>query len=331
MRRSRFSFLLSLLAVGCVAPASMASPPATTQNAVPCCRNGSQPSFTLLPSPESATLTPSPIAPTAIATQCEWTASDYCLEDGLFVFALPVAGQDVWADPTYRYGSTQGKTRVPHHGVEFPAAFGAPVLAAADGIVWYAGDDRQTLFAPWPNFYGNVVILEHPFSGAPYPRLYTLYAHLSRVDVRAGQAVNAGDTLGLVGMSGSATGSHLHFEVRLEAGNYTSTINPELYLRPPAGRGALAVRLINQEGQFLSITPTLQFYPLTEEGNAFSLDVESYAIETINPQSRWQENIGLGNLPAGRYRITFIYWGKLYERWGIIEDGKLTLMQQQVE
>lgn len=245
------------------------------------------------------------------------------------MFALPIAGQDIWVDPTYRYGSTQGKTRVPHHGVEFPAAFGAPVLAAADGVVWYAGDDRQTLFAPWPNFYGNVVILEHTFSSALYPRLYTLYAHLSRVDVSAGQAIRAGDTLGLVGMSGSATGSHLHFEVRLEAARYASTLNPELYLRPSAGRGALVLRLINQEGHFLSTTLTLQ--GPTEEGNTFPLAIETYATETINPQSRWQENIGLGNLPAGRYRLTYIYWGKLYEHWVVIEDGKLTVVQQRVK
>ncbi len=329
MRRCGVFFTLLLLAAGCTAPSSTSSSPPATQMTARCCSNGNQPSITLLPSPAPAAVTLSPVAPPA--AKCDLLTSDYCIEDGLFVFALPITGQDVWVDASYRYGSTQGKTRVPHHGVEFPAPFGAPVLAAADGIVRYAGDDRQTLLAPWPNFYGNVVILEHNFSNMPYPRLYTLYAHLSRVEVQARQAVKEGDTLGLVGMSGSATGSHLHFEVRLEAENYASTLNPELYLQPPAGRGALALRLINREEQFLSLTPTIQSYPPEEVGNRFFLTIESYAPETINPQSCWRENIGLSNLAAGRYRITYIYRGKLYEHWVVIERGKLTLIQHYAE
>ena len=68
--------------------------------------------------------------------------------------------------------------------------------------------------------------------------MYTLYAHLSKVDVQAGDEVKAGDLIGKVGQSGVATGSYLHFEVRKggDGTDYFSTQNPELWLAPNDGR-----------------------------------------------------------------------------------------------
>ncbi len=328
--RGRWGLLCVLLGVsGCVtartatpvfAPTGAASPPCEQICALP------EPSSTSSPSPVPpvATATPTPL------TECEVEASDYCMEDGFFVLRAPLAVDEWRVDPTYRYGSTQEGTRVPHHGVEFPYPAGTPVLAAADGVVWYAGDDGRTLFAPWPNFYGNLVVLEHTLPAAPYARLYTLYAHLSRVDVHAGQTVRAGEPIGQIGMSGSAVGAHLHFEVRLAAGDYFSTLNPELYLQPLAGRGALALRVVNAAGAFVAVSPHIQLDPAAG-GPPLALDVEPYASETIHPHSYWQENMGLNNLPAGRYRLTVIYRGKLYERWVRVEAGKLTLVSWRLE
>ncbi len=323
-------FLLFLLTTGCRLLASSQAV-ATPRANLLCEGNCASPSATSRPSPATAIFLPAPatLTPTPDMPQtCDLAENDYCLEEGFFVLVPPVA--DVVVDPSYRYGSTQGGSRVPHHGVEFPSPFGTPVLAAADGVVRYAGDDRQTRFAPWLNFYGNLVIVEHEFPEGPHRRLYTLYAHLSRVDVHTGQIVREGDRLGLVGMSGSAVGSHLHFEVRLEMEDYRSTLNPELYLRQPAGQGALAIQLVDWQGKPLSIAPTIQFYPDSEEGNVLTMTVEPYATETVNPQSPWQENVGLGNLPAGHYRLTCIYWGKLHERWIVIEAGKLTVVRWQL-
>ncbi len=89
-----------------------------------------------------------------------------------------------------------------HRGVDFAAPTGTKVRASADGKVVFSG--RQ-------NGYGNVVILEH---GGRYS---TLYAHLSRIstDVRVGTRVSQGDTIGLVGATGWATGPHLHYEMRI--------------------------------------------------------------------------------------------------------------------
>ena len=87
-----------------------------------------------------------------------------------------------------------------HAGLDFAAPSGTPVAAAAGGRVAYA--------APLVGGWGLLVTIAHG-SG-----VRTLYAHLSRIDVRVGQRVAAGAPVGAVGATGHATGPHLHFEVR---------------------------------------------------------------------------------------------------------------------
>jgi peptidoglycan hydrolase-like protein with peptidoglycan-binding domain len=88
-----------------------------------------------------------------------------------------------------------------HTGLDMPAPSGTPVGSAAPGRVAYAG---------WRDGgWGYLVTVAHGLG------VRTMYAHLARVDVRVGQRVAPGATLGLVGASGTATGPHLHFEVRL--------------------------------------------------------------------------------------------------------------------
>lgn len=86
-----------------------------------------------------------------------------------------------------------------HAGVDIGAPYGAPVVAARAGVVTFAGDASG---------YGRTVILDHGNS------LTTLYAHQSVLNVRAGDAVSAGEQIGQIGSSGLSTGPHLHFEVR---------------------------------------------------------------------------------------------------------------------
>jgi murein DD-endopeptidase MepM/ murein hydrolase activator NlpD len=88
-----------------------------------------------------------------------------------------------------------------HTGLDFPAPAGTPVAAAGAGQVTYAG----FLKGGW----GLVVTIAHG-NGAR-----TMYAHLSRVDVKVGAEVAAGARVGTVGATGQATGPHLHFELRL--------------------------------------------------------------------------------------------------------------------
>lgn len=88
-----------------------------------------------------------------------------------------------------------------HRGVDYAAPTGTPVRAAGDGTVSFRGTR---------NGFGNTVVIEHG------GRITTLYAHLSRFgDIRVGSRVQQGQTIGYVGMTGLATGPHLHYEYQV--------------------------------------------------------------------------------------------------------------------
>ncbi|MDD4943523.1 MAG: M23 family metallopeptidase [Rhodoferax sp.] len=87
----------------------------------------------------------------------------------------------------------------PHLGTDFAASTGTPARTVGDGVITFAG---------WQNGYGNVVFIKHQ------GQTETVYAHLSKILVKRGQSISQGQTIGLVGSTGWATGPHLHFEVR---------------------------------------------------------------------------------------------------------------------
>lgn len=100
-----------------------------------------------------------------------------------------------------------------HKGIDYAAPIGTRVRAVGDAVVEYAGRRGG---------YGNVVILRH------HGGYSTVYAHLSRIAVRRGARVAQNDTIGFVGMTGWATGPHLHYEFRVggEARNPFSIAMP---------------------------------------------------------------------------------------------------------
>lgn len=87
-----------------------------------------------------------------------------------------------------------------HLGVDYAAPTGTPIRSVGDGVVDFAG---------WQNGYGNVVQIRHANERT------TLYAHMSRIDVRKGARVEQGQRIGAVGSTGWSTGPHLHFEFRV--------------------------------------------------------------------------------------------------------------------
>jgi hypothetical protein len=87
-----------------------------------------------------------------------------------------------------------------HHGIDIPAPIGAPVIAALDGVVAYAGTAAG---------YGNVIYINHGQG------LQTRYGHMSQLWVQTGDEVRAGERIASNGNEGRSTGAHLHFEIRI--------------------------------------------------------------------------------------------------------------------
>jgi murein DD-endopeptidase MepM/ murein hydrolase activator NlpD len=182
------------------------------------------------------------------------------------------------------------------------------VIAAADGVVNWAG---MGLFGHYPNKddpYGNAVSIRHDFGYRGQP-VFTVYAHLSQIDVEIGQQVKAGDVIGLIGMTGKATGPHLHFEVRIGEDSFYNTRNPELWLVPPEGYGVLAGRIETTDSW------PMDGYPFTltqlEKGPEYRL--QTYIGNITNPDDIYQENFVVSDLPAGTYLIdTWVWWEHYY-------------------
>jgi len=130
-------------------------------------------------------------------------------------FAMPVSG-------VYRYTSGYGfrsdpinRQRRMHRGIDLAAAHGTDINAAGDGVVTFSG---------WRKGYGKVIEIDHGFG------IETVYAHNSKNRVKRGQRVSLGDHIADMGNTGRSTGTHLHYEIRI---NGKST-NPMVYIR--AGR-----------------------------------------------------------------------------------------------
>ena len=102
-----------------------------------------------------------------------------------------------------------------HTGQDFAVPTGTPVRAAGKGTV---------VSTSCGGAFGNQIVIRHPDG------YYTQYAHLSRIHVRRGEEVAAGQVIGLSGSTGNSTGPHLHFEVRVTPG-MGSGVDPVRWLR----------------------------------------------------------------------------------------------------
>ena len=253
---------------------------------------------------------------------CDPFKVEFCITEDHFLLQRPIQppANDL-IDPFYGYGSTANGTRDPHHGVEFSNPSGTPVYAAAEGTVIFAGPDDEAIYAPWGNFYGNLVVIEHQ------DQVFTLYAHLSRIDMQAGQNVSAGEKIGEVGRTGGAVGSHLHFEVRQDdVEDYFATQNPELWLLPAKDQngisfGALMISIMDEGGNLMKQANfTIGYYT---DPSASPIKMY-YGLPYSKDMLDGQENAVWGELSAGDYRIVVETSGQMLERWVEVESGKLT-------
>jgi murein DD-endopeptidase MepM/ murein hydrolase activator NlpD len=220
-----------------------------------------------------------------------------------FYFTRPIAANEVnWPLADYRYGGILfGKENI-HTGIDIPAPRGTPVLAAGPGEVMFAGNGLYRGADDPTDPYGNAVLIRHDF-GYQGRHLFTIYAHMDRIDVIPGQRAETGTQLGIVGTTGNTTGPHLHFEVRLETNSFFATRNPELWLAPPQGWGVLVGRMMNSNHSLLS----RQAMTVRSLKNGQKWTVFSYGDQAVNLDEHYQENVVLSDLPAGDYEVTIDY------------------------
>ncbi|CUH44007.1 M23 family metallopeptidase [Ruegeria atlantica] len=127
-------------------------------------------------------------------------------------FASPV-------NSVVRFTSGYGTRRDPktggrrmHNGADFAGAHGTDIFATADGVVTHAG---------WQSGFGRLVKIKHAFG------IETLYAHNTKIRVKVGQRVSRGDHIADMGSTGRSTGTHLHYEVRVNG----KPVNPMTYIK----------------------------------------------------------------------------------------------------
>ena len=130
-----------------------------------------------------------------------------------------------------------------HLGVDYAAPSGTAVRTVGDGVVDFAGQQ---------NGYGNVVQIKHSNERS------TLYAHLSRIDVKKGQRIEQGQRIGAVGATGWATGPHLHFEFRVNGQHQDP-------LRIAKASEAVAIAP-TAKAEFAALTQSLQVKLAVAEG-----------------------------------------------------------------
>ncbi len=143
-------------------------------------------------------------------------AQPWQMDAGRFTLSYPLsAAAPITSAFGWRQHPISGDRRF-HSGTDLGASQGMPVLAAATGRVTGAKSMGG---------YGLAVTIEHDGS------YETLYGHMSELMVRSGEMVRSGQVIGLVGSTGSATGPHLHFELRRQSSKGWITLDPADLLR----------------------------------------------------------------------------------------------------
>ena len=166
------------------------------------------------------------------------------LSNGEVLLRWPLAQHIITAGWLYNDGSL-------HRALDFRAAVGTPVYAAADGTVETAYRWNGHRTQGDTNSYGNMLKLRHAdYRGG---RLETLYAHLSKLCVAQGETVYEGQLIGYSGDTGNCYGAHLHFEVRWKG----SRTNPLNWLDADFSTASIAVKL----GSYSSVTAPTQDKP----------------------------------------------------------------------
>ncbi|MDT8436933.1 MAG: peptidoglycan DD-metalloendopeptidase family protein [Gemmatimonadota bacterium] len=243
-----------------------------------------------------------------------------------FRFARPVRPEDnPRLDQTYTYGSTMGGNFQQHQGVEFNVPEGTPIHAIGDGTVAFAGEAEAGALTV-------VVRHDEPLDGQA---VWSTYFHNLSLSVREGDRVRAGDEVARAGNTGRATNDHLHLEIHVTPPDADVSVvvspderyppftrNPQLWIEPLPGTGAIAGRVFDAAGEPV---PGARVYGVTKPGpveTPFSF-AETYE-DRANPDPVFQEHFAIGDVPAGMYVLGVKIEGAKVWRKVRVEAGKVT-------
>ncbi len=244
-------------------------------------------------------------------------------------FRRPIERTDnAYIDQTYRYGSTMGGNFQQHQGVEFNNPDGTPVHAIGAGKVVYAGPAEAGALTVTVRHDTTVT------AGGRKYRVYSTYYHNSKLAVKVGARVKAGQVISYVGNTGRATNDHLHLEISASPTDsigaivdslqrfpaYTS--NPELWVAPLPKTGIVAGQVFDSAGKPL---PQARIRGLTKREPAETplSYVETYG-DKAHPHPLYGEHFAIEDVPVGTYVLGVQIGGERVMRKVTVEEGKLT-------
>ena len=244
--------------------------------------------------------------------------------DSHFWIGRPLGtGGSNWPASNYLYGTTKGGTLAVHHGLDFDARIGTPLLAVAAGEVLVAGSDEDVLYGLRPGFYGLLIVvkLDQTYNNQP---VYVLYGHVSEIVVEVGQRVEPGQMIGESGATGAALGPHLHFEVRVGENDYAHTRNPQLWMIPFDDRGAVAARVVGRDGQTLpefSVRLSRAASPRSTYRSCWT-----YADNHVNGDDVFGETVVFGDIAPGPYWVRVVIDGYEFAEAALVMPGRTTVV-----
>jgi len=248
-------------------------------------------------------------------------------------FRRPIALTDQpFIDQTYRYGSTMGGYFQQHQGVEFNNADGTPVHAIGDGVAVFSGPAEAG---------ANTVAIKHDRTlHTPHATplfVFSVYYHHTRLLVKVGDRVKAGDVIALVGNTGRATNDHLHLEVHASPVDSVQlvvdpnerypryTTNPELWIEPLPGTGVVAGQVWDSHGQPV---PQARVYGLVKaepQETPYSY-AETYG-QHNHSDPVYHEHFAVSDVPPGEYTLGVTIEGKKVYRRVRVDAGKVTWVE----
>lgn len=245
-----------------------------------------------------------------------------------FWFRRPIAPEDnPFLDQTYTYGSTMGGNFQQHQGVEFNNPEGTIVSAIGDGVILYAGDAEAGS--------KTLAIVHDRRLGEQY--VWSTYYHNVELLVEHGEHVAAGEPIARVGSTGRATNDHLHLEIHVTpTADSTSVVdpanryppftrNPQLWIEPLPGAGAIAGRVFDSAG--IPVAGARVYgvsKPLPRE-TPFSF-AETYE-DRAHPDPVFAEHFAIGDVPAGVYVLGVEVEGRKIWRKVRVAAGRVTQVE----